>query len=201
VPESTVILILKQAVLSGHRDSRRFGEEMDTSNFGFDPTQYTSAPLQTEGWIQFTDPADQVFARLANHEALTEWVPLLKKVTVTQPQAGASPERTVGTTRTLVFQGGLTLVEHIVYWNAPLCYAYDTQGEIFPLDHYIGLMGVEPRPGGGTFIFREYFDVSARIMSAVIPHGIVLPMRQAFQKLSQLIGGTAYDVKHVRARD
>ena len=59
---------------------------MDTSNFGFDPTQFTNAPLQTEGWIRFTDPPDKVFARLAHHEGLTEWVPLLKKVTVSHPQ-------------------------------------------------------------------------------------------------------------------
>ena len=172
---------------------------MDTSNFGFDPTHFTSAPLQTEGWMQFTDPADQVFARLANHEAMTEWLPLLKKVTVTQPEAASSQANTVGTTRTLVFQGGLTLVERIVYWNPPLCYAYDTQGKIFPLNNYIGLMGVEPRPGGGTVIFREYFEVSGPIKNTVIPHGIVLPMRQAFQNLSRLIGGTQYEVKHVDA--
>ena len=59
---------------------------MDTSNFGFDPTKFTNAPLQTEGWIRFTDPPDKVFARLAHHEGLTEWVPLLKKVTVSHPQ-------------------------------------------------------------------------------------------------------------------
>jgi len=180
---------------------------MDTSNFGFDPTQFTNAPLQTEGWIRFTDPPETVFARLAHHEGLTEWVPLLKKVTVSHPQpvAGqtlASGESTVGTTRTLVFQGGLTLVEHVVYWNPPLCYAYDTQGKIFPLQNYIGLMGVEPREdGGGTFIFREYFAVSGRIQNAVIPHGVVLPMREGFHKLSQLIGGTEHDVRHVDTPD
>ena len=178
----------------------------------FDPTQFTNAPLQTEGWIRFTDPPGQVFARLAHHEGLTEWVPLLKKVTVSHPQpvAGqtlaaqtlAGGESTVGTTRTLVFQGGLTLVEHVVYWNPPLCYAYDTQGKVFPLQNYIGLMGVEPREGGGgTFIFREYFAVSGRIQNAVIPHGVVLPMREGFHKLSQLIGGTEHDVRHVDAPD
>jgi hypothetical protein len=175
---------------------------MDTRNFGFDPAKFTDAPLQTEGWIRFADPPDTVFARLAHHEGLTEWVPLLKKVTVSHPQPVASGESTVGTTRTLVFQGGLTLVEHVVYWNPPLCYAYDTQGKIFPLQNYIGLMGVEPREdGGGTFIFREYFAVSGRIQNAVIPHGIVLPMREGFHKLSQLIGGTEYDVRHVDTPD
>ena len=171
------------------------------SNFGFDPTKFTNARLQTEGWIRFTDPPEQVFAQIANHEGMTEWVPLLKKVTVTHPRKLAPGESAIGTTRELVFQGGITLVEHIVFWNAPLCYAYDAQGKGFPLQNYIGLMGVEPtKNGGGTFIFREYFDVKGRVKQAVIPHGVVPPMRQALHKLSQLIGGTEYDVKHVEAQ-
>ena len=175
---------------------------MDTSNFGFDPTKFTNAPLQTAGWIRFTDPPDKTFTRLANHEGLTEWLPLLKRVTVSHPQSPASGESAVGTTRTLVFQGGLTLVEHIVYWNSPCCYAYDTQGKVFPLRDYIGLMGIEPSEGGGgVFVFREYFAVSGRIESAIIPHGVVPLMQKAFHKLSQLIGGTEYDVQHVQSPD
>jgi hypothetical protein len=143
-----------------------------------------------------------VFARLAHHEGLTEWVPLLKSVIVEHPQPLASGESAVGTTRTLVFQGGLMLVEKVVYWNPPLCYAYDTQGSLFPLHDYIGLMGVEPSAdGGGVFVFREYFAVSGPIKKTVLPHGVVPPMRKAFHKLSQLIGGTEYDVKHVHAPD
>ena len=162
---------------------------MTNSNFGFDPTEFTNAPLQTEGWIRFTDPPEEVFARIAHHEGMTEWLPLLKKVNVSHPRDLAPGESTIGTTRELVFQGGLTLVERVVFWNPPLCYAYDTQGKVFPLQNYIGLMGVEPAENGGTFIFHEYFDVQGRVQNAVIPHGIVLPMRQALHKLSQLIGG------------
>ena len=170
---------------------------MDTSNFGFDPTQFTNAPLQTEGWIRFTDPPVKVFALIANHEGMTAWLPLLKKVTVTHPQALPPGESMVGTTRTLKFQGGITLVEQVVFWNTPWCYAYDTQGKGFPLQNYIGLFGVVPEKNGGTFVFREYFDAKGRVKRAVIPHGLVLPMRQAFKKLSKLIGGTELDVRHV----
>ena len=170
---------------------------MDTSNFGFDPTQFTNAPLQTEGWIRFTDPPDKVFAQIANHEGMTEWLPLLKKVAVTHPQTLPSGESMVGTTRTLKFQGGITLVEQVVFWNTPWCYAYDTHGKGFPLQNYIGLFGVIPEKNGGTFVFREYFDAKGRVKRAVIPHGLVLPMRQAFKKLSKLIGGTELDVRHV----
>ncbi len=170
---------------------------MDTSNFGFDPTQFTNARLQTEGWIHFTDPPEKVFVQIANHEGLTQWVPLLKKVTVSHPQTRASGESTVGTTRTLKFQGGITLVEQVVFWNMPWCYAYDTQGKGFSLQNYIGLFGVVPETNGGTFVFREYFTAKRRVKRAVIPHGLVLPMRQAFKKLSKLIGGTELDVRHV----
>ncbi len=65
---------------------------MDTSNFGFDPTKYTSARLQAGGWIKFTDPPEKVFARIANHEGMTEWVPLLKQVTVMHPSTIATGE-------------------------------------------------------------------------------------------------------------
>jgi hypothetical protein len=175
---------------------------MNISNFGFDPSEFTNARLQSEGWIRFTDPPEQVFARLANHEGMTEWLPLLKKVTVTHPRELAPGESAIGTTRELTFHGGITLVEHVVFWNPPLCYAYDTQGKGLPLHNYIGLMGVEPEEkGGGSFVFQEYFDIKGRIKSTVVPYGVVAAMRQAFHKLSQFIGGTEYDVKHVKAQD
>ena len=52
---------------------------------GFDPGRYTAAPLQTEGVIRFTGSPDAVFARIANHGALTDWVPMLKTVQVSHP--------------------------------------------------------------------------------------------------------------------
>jgi hypothetical protein len=172
---------------------------MTTNNFGFDPTEFTSAPLQTEGWIKFTGPPDQVFARIANHVGMTEWLPLLKNVDVINPRELAPGESAIGTTRELTFQGGILLVEQVVYWNPPLCYAYSTMGKVFPLQNYIGLMGVELAESGGTFIFQEYFDTYGRIKKSVIPFGVIPVMRQAFLKLSKLIGGTEYEVKHVKA--
>ena len=40
----------------------------------------TPAPLRTEGLIPFTGPPDAVFARITDHLAMTDWVPLLKTV-------------------------------------------------------------------------------------------------------------------------
>jgi hypothetical protein len=174
---------------------------MDNNNFGFDPASLTGAPLQTNGWIRFTDPPVQVFDRLANHEGMTEWVPLLKNVKVTHPLELVPGNSAVGTTRELTFPGGITLVEQVLFWNPPYCYAYDTHGKDLPFQNYIGFMGVEPgENGGGTFVFKEYFDIEGRIKKTVIPYGVAAAMRQAFHKLSQLIGGTEYDVKHVKSQ-
>lgn len=173
-------------------------EAPDLSSLGFDPTQFTTATLQTEGWIRFNAAPDQVFARLADHEGMTDWLPLLSKVTVVRPEGLATGEDGPGVTRTLHFHGGITLVEQVVYWNPPLCYSYDTSGTLFPMDNYIGMMGVLPgQDGGGTFVFREYFELQDRPESAIIPHGVVLAMKQAFGRLSKLIDGTEYDVWHV----
>lgn len=99
---------------------------MATNDLNFDPTKFTSARLQTEGWMKFTDPPEKVFALLADHKGMTQWLPLLKKVTVTHTQEVAPGESAVGTARKMVFEGGITLVETVVFWNPPLCYAYDT---------------------------------------------------------------------------
>src|ERR1039458_2007876 len=66
---------------------------------GFDPGHYTGAPLQTEGIIRFGGSPDAVFARIANHPAMTDWVPLLKTVQVSHPKPVPPGESMVGTTR------------------------------------------------------------------------------------------------------
>jgi hypothetical protein len=49
---------------------------------GFDPGRFTAAPLRTQGVIRFPGSPDPVFARIADHAAMTDWVPLLKTVQV-----------------------------------------------------------------------------------------------------------------------
>src|SRR5689334_22246983 len=109
---------------------------------GFDPGRYTAAPLQTEGVIRFTGSPDAVFARIANHGALTDWVPMLKTVQVSHPKPMPPGESTIGTTRVLALRGGVTL-EEIVYWDPPRCYAYTTEGNHWPIRSYVGFVGVE----------------------------------------------------------
>ena len=46
----------------------------------FDPTQYTTAPQQTEGWIDFRSAPETVFARAADHAAMGDWIPLVQGI-------------------------------------------------------------------------------------------------------------------------
>jgi hypothetical protein len=167
---------------------------------GFEPGHYTRAPLQTEGVIQFTGSPDAVFARIANHAAMTDWVPLLKTVTVSHPKPLPPGESTVGTTRVMALRGGVTLREEIVYWDPPRCYAYTTEGNRWPMRNYVGFLGVQAAAEGGTFLFKEYFSVEGTLRRTLVPHGIVLLGKRALRNLSKLIGGTSVQIRHLSAR-
>lgn len=164
----------------------------------FDPTRYTSAPHQTEGWLAFHESPEKVFARIADHAAMGDWVPMLESVTVSHPHPVAPGESVVGTTRTITFKGGMVLVEKIVYWNPPFCYAYSAESEHLPLKEYIGLFAIEPEgPDSGRFIFREYFQGLPRVEQAVLPHGMIALGSKALANLGHLVGGTEYGMTAV----
>jgi len=159
----------------------------------FDPAQYTSAPHQTEGWIEFNTSPEKVFARIADHAALGEWIPLVHEITVTHPHLVDPGESTIGTARHITMQGGLAIVETVVYWNPPHCYAYKGEGKHFPLKNYLGLFQIEASDNqSGRFIFREYFDDLGRVEQAILPHGVVAAFRKALGNLARLIDGTEY---------
>lgn len=167
---------------------------------GFDPGRYTPAPLQTDGVIRFTSSPAAVFARITDHAAMTDWVPLLKTFTVTNPKPLPPGESTVGTTRVLALRGGVTLREEVVYWDPPHCYAYTTEGNHWPIRNYVGFLGVEAAAEGGTFRFQEYFIVDGTLRRTLVPPGILLLGRRALRNLSKLIGGTSVELQRVSAR-
>lgn len=106
----------------------------------FEPTRYTTAPHQSEGWIAFRESPEKMFVRIADHAALGDWVPLVHEVTVTHPRPLAPGESTIGTTRFITLKGGLEIVEKVVHWNPLYCYADATEGKHFPFKNYVGLL-------------------------------------------------------------
>jgi hypothetical protein len=159
----------------------------------FDPNKFSSAPHQTEGWIVFHKAPEKVFARLADHAALGDWIPLVQEITVTHPHPVGSGESTIGTARHIKMKGGLVIVETVVYWNPPYCYAYTGEGKHFPLKNYLGLFQVEPFDDqSGRFTFREYFDDLAGVEHAILPHGVAAAFKKALGSLARLIGGSEY---------
>ena len=159
----------------------------------FDATEFTTAPHQTEGWIAFRESPEKVFARIADHAALGDWVPFVQAVTVSHPRTLAPGESTIGTARHITMKGGLTIVETVVYWHPPHCYAYKAEGTHLPFKNYLGLFQVEPiNDQSGKFIFREYFDGAGRVGEALLPHGVAAVFHKALGNLARLIGGTEY---------
>ena len=88
---------------------------------GFDPARYTPAPLQTEGMIRFTGSPGAVLAQIADHPAMTGWVPLLKTVQVTHPRPLPPGQSMTGTTRILALRGGVTLSSSAGHWLRGAC--------------------------------------------------------------------------------
>jgi hypothetical protein len=159
----------------------------------FDPTRYTTPPQQTEGWIVFRSSPEKVFELIADHAAMGDWVPLVQEIAVTHPHPVHPGESTVGSTRVITMKGGLTIVETVVYWNPPYCYAYTSVGKQWPFKSYVGLLAVEPVDDqSGRLIFREYFEEMGRVEQVILPHGVVTLGKQALAKLARLIGGIQY---------
>jgi hypothetical protein len=80
----------------------------------FEPSQYTTAPHQTEGWIVFRESPEKVFARVADHAAMGVWIPLVHQITVTHPHPVAPGESTIGTARVITLTGGLVVTEKVL---------------------------------------------------------------------------------------
>ncbi len=164
----------------------------------FDPKLYTPARQQTDGYVDFQFSPEAVFARVSDHVTMGEWFPLVKQITVTHPEPVAPGASMVGTARHIEFEGGLKIVETVVYWNPPFCYAYNATGSLFPLKNYLGLFSVEATTAqSGRFIVREWFDDLGAVAQAVVPHGAAGLFAKALANLSHLIGGTAHDMKIV----
>ena len=90
-------------------------------------------------------------------------------------------------------KGGLEIIEKVVYWNPPYCYAYATEGKLWPFKNYAGLFAVEPADAqSGRFIFGEYFDEMGHTEQADLPHGVIALGKEALGHLARLIGGAEY---------
>ena len=150
--------------------------------------------------IRFAGSPDAVFGQIADHAAMTGWVPLLKTVQVWHPKLLPPGRASAGTARVLAFRGGVIIREEVVYWDPPRCYAYTTEGKHWPLQDYVGFMGVQAAAdggAGGTFVFREYFCVEGALRRALVPPGIVIVGRLALRNLGKLTGGTSAEFRHV----
>ena len=73
---------------------------------GFDPGRFAAAPLQTQGVIRFHGLPDPVFARIADHAAMTDWVALLETAQVWHPKPLPPGQSMAGTARAATLRHG-----------------------------------------------------------------------------------------------
>lgn len=141
--------------------------------YRFEPTQYTTAPHQSEGWIVFRQSPEKVFARVADHAALGDWIPLVQEITVTHPHPVAPGECTIGAVRRIIMKGGLEIIETVVYWNLPYWHGYKTEGKHLPDIH----RAIERRPvmtagssDGDIHMFKYAKGHGGRSLALLVHH-------------------------------
>ena len=105
----------------------------------FNPKQFTNAPLQMQITRKIDLPAEKIWAILSDHKGMTDWMPMIKSVKITQndPQGGEGE----GCQRVCEF-GGDTLYEDIVHWDPPHGYAYMIQDNHM-VNNHLGYVEIE----------------------------------------------------------
>ena len=110
-----------------------------------DASYFTDAPIRPRFPWELPVTPEQLFAVFEDPESWPKWVHGIGKVVWTSP-----PPYGVGTTRTVIFWGGMEVYEEFVVWEAGRRMAfvfYGTTQEVWKRfgEHY----EVEPLPDGG----------------------------------------------------
>lgn len=164
----------------------------------FDPRRFTSAPLRMEGVVRFDAPPERVFAKIADHQGMVGWVPMMKSVRVDHLGSAAPGTCGVGSVRHCSVQGMGQIRETIVYWEPPRGYAYRAAAKMMPTKNHLAVMLVRSdQCGGSLLIWRHYFHYKGFMMRWMFPFMFTSMMNKAIDNLRKELGGQRTKVRRV----
>ena len=137
----------------------------------FNPRQFTSAPQQIRKKSFIDAPIEEVWAIVADHQGMTEWMPMISQVNLVE--ANDAGEWGEGCERHCQF-GPDTLKEKIVHWNPPYGYAYAISDMHLVRDH-VGYMQLIPVGEGTEVIWTQYFHPNGNLLKNFMAKNIMLP--------------------------
>lgn len=137
-------------------------------------------------------PPDTVFEKVADHQNLRDWVPMINHLVEVDHSHSISPGNSdVGTIRTCEF-GGDTLVEEIRYWKEGVGYAYSVrEGKGVAVKNHLGVIWLESDGQGGTYLtWRQFFEKKPWSFKAqIMPFMMTHVMNKAMKNLTKEWGG------------
>ncbi len=151
----------------------------------FNPKTITSAPEQLRKTQIISAPIEAVWAIVADHGGMTQWMPMISHVELTKPNAAG--EFSEGCERECQFGPDL-LKEKIIFWDAPYGYAYNIADMHLVRDH-VGYIQLQPVSGGTKVTWTQYFHPNSNFAMNFIARNVMLPgvMSKALKNLSKKV--------------
>jgi len=152
----------------------------------------TPAPLQYYRVARLNAAPEKVFALVANHANVGDWIPGIDSVSDVNHSKSMTPGKpNKGTTRTIVDATGQALTEDITYWEKDVGYSYSIQETpAAPLTKHLGVIQIESDGNGGSLLtYRQYFEAKDSIKGKLTPFIMKILLNKALGNLTDEFGG------------
>ena len=151
----------------------------------FNAKEYTTAPLQISKSRLIDATAEDLWKIISDHEHMTTWMPMIKHVSLVEADQSGKWEE--GCERHCQFGPDL-LKEKIVYWNAPIGYAYAISDMHLVRDH-VAYIQLEEQQGKTRVTWSQYFIPNGNVIKNFMAKSIMMPtvMSRALKNLETKI--------------
>jgi hypothetical protein len=141
------------------------------------------APLRISARYQFAASPERLFAVLGDLEGITRFFPMIHHASVAHQGGGAG----AGSERICSIRGMGKVRERVVWWRTPQGYAYRADGRFVPLRDHLGVIFIEPAPGGGSIlVWRQYLRTRFGPMGWMFPVMMRMMMDRAVKNVARL---------------
>ena len=169
--------------------------EVESNNlFGIDVKKSTNGNLQSIAFAILDAPPEVVFKKMADHENLRDWVPMIDHLVGVNHEKSITPGTSnAGTVRICNF-GGDEIVEDITHWIPGRAYAYSARDTIDgPANDHLGIITIEKGEGNSSLVtWRQYFTPVGFKGNYVMPMMMSYVTSKALKNLAEEFGGEAY---------
>lgn len=147
------------------------------------PASSPSAPLRFELIAEVAVSPEEILPTLLDHERLTAWVPMLRKVHLAERDGSG-----VCTARECSFIGMGTLRERITWFDPNRGYGYRVEAGAVPVKDHEAAFIVEPNGTGSRIICTQHFNWKGVFKRVMFKRMMPWMMKKAISDVSKGFG-------------